>query len=105
MGLLRYQIFLTYGVTFLSVWYYGLQHVDEWSALSSSSSSSPALLHLAITYAPVWAVLVLAVFLLTRLILGVLAYQDCPEAATEIEQQIRQARVELKKRKIISDSS
>lgn len=99
MGLLRYQIFSTYGVTFLSVWYYGLQHVDEWS-----SSSSSGIVHLVVAYAPLWAILTLAVYLLTRLILGVLAYQDCPEAATEIEQQIRQAKVELKKRKIIESS-
>ena len=92
MGLLRYQIFLTYGVAFLSVWYYALLNQTEWNL--------PPLL---VTFAPLWAIIVLGVVLLTRLILGVLAYQDCPEAAKEIEEQITEAMAEMKKRRIIKE--
>jgi len=100
LGLLRYQVFLTYGIAFLSVWYYGLTHQEEWD-LSASSITRPSAVRLAVTWAPVWAVLALAVVLLTRLILGVLSYRDCPEAARELEQQIEEAKAEMKRRKIL----
>jgi hypothetical protein len=98
MGLLRYQIFFTYGAAFLSVWYYSRQpsnlvllQQEPWNFIP------PAF----ITYAPIWAILTLGMVLLSRLVLGVLAYQDCPDAAREIELQIQEAKQELKTRKII----
>jgi len=96
MGLLRYQVFLAYGVTFLSVWYYALQKqtAAEWNTTLPSWM---------VTLAPLWAIVAVGLVLLTRLILGVLAYQDCPEAAKEIEQQIKEAKAEMKKRNIIKD--
>lgn len=89
MGLLRYQIFLSYGILFFSVWYYCLK-VDDFGL--------PPLL---VTFAPLWALFALGLSLLLRLFLGVLAYKDCPEAAEEIERQIVEARVEMKRRKIV----
>jgi Dolichol-phosphate mannosyltransferase subunit 3 (DPM3) len=92
--MLRYQIFVAYGVAFISAWYnYGLSKKEDYSL-------SPAV-NLLVTFAPIWAVLALGIFLLARLILGVLAYQDCPDAAQEIDRQIVEARVEMKRRKII----
>jgi len=89
MGLLRYQVFLSYGILFFSVWYYCLQ-VDDFGL--------PPLL---VKFAPIWALLALGLSLLFRLFLGVVTYQDCPEAAVEIERQILEAKAEMKKRKII----
>jgi Dolichol-phosphate mannosyltransferase subunit 3 (DPM3) len=98
MGLLRYQLFLTYGAAFLSVWYYSCQprnlallQQEPWNFIPPTF----------ISYAPIWSILTLGVVLLSRLLLGVMAYQDCPEAAREIEMQIKEAKQELKKRKII----
>lgn len=90
--MLRYQVFLTYGVAFLSVWSYCLIRKDEFD-LSPTVS-------LMVTFAPALAVIVLGIFLLARLILGVLAYQDCPEAAREIDIQIAEAKAEMNRRKV-----
>ena len=90
--MLRYQVFLAYCVAFLAVWYYGLQKREELEL--------PPTLDLLVVFAPVWGVLTLGVYLLTRLIIGVFTYQDCPEAAEEIEKQIAEARAEMKKRRI-----
>lgn len=98
MGLLRYQIFLTYGAAFLSAWHYSRQpnnlallQQEPWNFIPLAF----------ITYAPIWSILTLGMMLLSRLVLGVLTYQDCPGAAREIEAQIQEAKQELRKRKII----
>lgn len=91
--MLRYQVFLTYGVAFFSAWYYCLSKKEE---LHLSPGSS-----LLVTLAPVWGVIALGVFLLARLIVGVLGFRDCPDAAQEINRQIVEARAEMKRRKII----
>jgi Dolichol-phosphate mannosyltransferase subunit 3 (DPM3) len=87
MGLLRYQIFLTYGAVFLSAWYYCVVN-----------AATPSLL---VTFAPVWGILGLGAFLFVRLLVGVATYQDCPDAEREIDQQILEARAEMKRRKIL----
>lgn len=91
--MLRYQLFLTFAVAFGSAWYYALSHRRDWS-LSEESS-------LAILLAPVIAIVALGVYLLSRLVWGVLSYEDFPEASKEIEGQIEEAKKELRKRKII----
>jgi hypothetical protein len=93
MGMLRYQVFLTYGVAFISAWYYGLSKKKEYDL--------PLAVDALVTFAPVLAILVLGSFLIARLIIGVLAYQDCPDAAQEIDRQVVEARSEMKRRKII----
>ena len=94
MELLRYQIFLAYGFAFGAVWVYGLMNIDEFQFPHAGK--------LAVIYAPVWGVLLLGIYLLSRLVLGVLSYRDCPDAAKEIEMQIAEARKALKARKIVS---
>ena len=56
-----------------------------------------------ILYAPVWAILVLGLYALGSVIYGLTMLEDCPEAATEIERQIVEAKAEMKKRGIIKD--
>ena len=92
-GMLRYQVFLTYGVAFVSAWYYGLRKKAEFD--------TPPVLDVLVAFAPVLAIVGLGIFLLARLMLGVLAYQDCPDAAREIDRQVVEARTEMKRRKII----
>jgi membrane protein YdbS with pleckstrin-like domain len=90
----RYQVFLTYGGAFVAVWYYCLIKKKDTQNISYVAD-------IVITFAPVLFVLVVGVFLLTRLIVGVFAFRDCPYAAKEIEIQIEEAKVEMKRRKII----
>jgi hypothetical protein len=92
--MLRYQVFLSYGIAFASVWIFALQTKKE-MALSKE-------MNVLVTFAPLLAVALLGVYLLLRLVLGVLAYEDCPDAAKVIEKQILEAKVEMKRRKIIS---
>jgi dolichyl-phosphate mannosyltransferase polypeptide 3 len=94
MGLLRYQIFLSYGALFLGVWYQAL----NWRKERKDAASLE--IDLLLTYAPVWAVLILGIYALSQVLRGVMVMSDCPEASKEIEQQVKEARVELKKRGI-----
>jgi len=87
-GLLRYQIFLGYGALFLAVWFY---------ALSKQQDDARSLM---VELAPVWAVLVLGVYAASSLVYGVLTFKDCPEAAKELEQQVSEAKAEMRKRGI-----
>jgi dolichol-phosphate mannosyltransferase subunit 3 len=89
-GFFRYQIFLIYGALFMALWYGAL----------STQQEPPSIW---IVYAPVWAILLLGLYALGSVIYGVTTLKDCPEAASEIERQIVQAKAEMKKRGIIKD--
>lgn len=54
-----------------------------------------------ITFAPIFAIILLGLYLLSRLVIGVLAFEDCPDAAKEIDTQIAEAKTEMKRRKLI----
>jgi Dolichol-phosphate mannosyltransferase subunit 3 (DPM3) len=54
-----------------------------------------------VIFAPVWAVLVLGFYLLSLLVYGVFTYRDCPEAALELESEIKEAKIEMKRRGVI----
>lgn len=90
MGLLRYQLFLTYAVAFFSLWYMALKKKDEFDL-------SPAGV-LLIDLAPLWAIVAVGIYLLSVLIIGVLGFRDCPEAAVELEKEIQEAKQDARKR-------
>ena len=85
-GLLRYQLFLGLAVLFLSVWYAGLQSMPE---------------NIGVTYAPIWAVLLLGLYAVSSIAIGLANFKDFPEAAAEIERQVIEAKKEMTKRGII----
>ena len=89
-GLLRWQVFASYAVVFLAVWSF---------AWSSTSENDP---NMWIDFAPLWAIVALGVYAVSSVLYGVATFRDCPEAATEIEQQVVEAKKELKRRGIIS---
>jgi dolichyl-phosphate mannosyltransferase polypeptide 3 len=89
-GLLRYQVFLGYGFLFLAVWYAAL------SSQKDMESPNPL-----IVYAPVWAIILLAIYGIGSIAYGVAVFEDMPEAAAEMEKQIVEARQEMKKRGVI----
>jgi Dolichol-phosphate mannosyltransferase subunit 3 (DPM3) len=91
--LLRYQVFLTYGVTLLAIWY--------WCWTQNELVDSLPLVGVFISFAPAVFLLILGTYLLIRLFVGVLAFEDCPDAAKEIDCQIAEAKAEMKRRKII----
>lgn len=95
LGLLRYQVFLAYGAVFLAIWYHALAWRNEQSKDDVSLE-----VDLLVTWAPAWGIIALGVYALTQLVQGVINMSDCPEATKEIEQQVIEARAEMKKRGI-----
>ena len=93
MSLLRYQIFLSYAIGFLSLWYIALQREDLYEL--------PRAAVLLIVWAPIWVVILVGLYLLLVLITGVISFKDCPEAAVELEREVEMAKADLKKRGII----
>ena len=83
--MLRYQLFLAIGVSFLSVWYSAIQF-----------SVDPLVL-----YAPVWGILLLGLYAVSNIAIGLVNFKDTPEAAAEIEQQVKEAKAEMTKRGVI----
>jgi hypothetical protein len=94
MGLLRYQVFITYGALFLAIWYQALSFRSEAKAHLSLEVDS------LIKFAPVWAVLALGIYAVSNVVHGVMDMSDCPDAAKEIDQNVKEARKEMKKRGI-----
>lgn len=92
-GLLRWQLFATYAIAFLAIWSF---------ALSAKVESSDGVTNLLVDYAPVWAILALGLYAAVNVLVGVANFRDYPEAAAEIEQQVAEARKELKRRGVIS---
>jgi len=93
MGLLRYQVFLVYGVVFLAVWQGVKMNQDE-------ATASPAA-KILVNFAPIWAIVALGIYALSTIIYNVMTFNDCPEAAKEIDEQVKEAKAEMKRRKII----
>lgn len=93
-GLLRYQVFLGYGILFVAVWYASLEK-KEWIVSTLPISTEGA--DLLINYAPVWLVVGLGVYALLTIVLRVANFSDCPDAAAEVEAQAKEAVVEMKK--------
>lgn len=92
MGLLRYQIFLVYGVLFLAFWLGAKTNQDE--------TTGPAA-KIFVDFGPLWALVILGLYALSTIAYNVMTFNDCPEAAAELEQQIKEAKKEMKKRGII----
>ena len=93
MGLLRFQLFAVYGAAFFSCWYTLLQKKEE---LGMNATAT-----FLVDFAPLWAIIAVGLYLLSVLIIGVLSFEDCPQAAKELDEEVKQAKVELKKRGII----
>ncbi len=97
--MLRYQVFLSRMVTGLAIWYAILRSsVNNSNSSSSTGYKGPSIV---ITYAPIWAILVLGLYAVIVIGMGVYNMRDAPEAATELDQHIIQARHEMKHRGII----
>ncbi|KAE9421047.1 hypothetical protein Angca_008794 [Angiostrongylus cantonensis] len=54
-----------------------------------------------VLYAPIYAVLLLAVYALISVVYGVATFNDCPLAKEELLKEIKEARDDLKQRKVI----
>lgn len=108
MGLLRYQIFLGYAFAFISVWLVALRRKEEIvdsvvAALSSQADSSDAVGAIAnavVDFMPILAVVAFGLYALLLLVVGVIRFEDVPEAAKELETHVAEAKEEMRKRKL-----
>lgn len=98
MGLLRYQIFLSYGIVFIAIWQTLLKQEDTVIKSASEKLNIPSFhLRILIEYAPIWLIVSLGVYAVSSIGISMLNFKDCPEAAAEIDQQVKQAKAELTK--------
>ena len=100
--LLRYQIFLSYGIVILSIWCYALK--NKTTLTHCDSCCKPILCYFPsytrepiIDYAPLWVLILLAFYALGSVVVGVINFSDCPEASKEVEADIKEAKIALTK--------
>ena len=86
-GLLRYQRFVGIGISFVSIWYAILSQQPD--------------VNIVVRFAPIWACIGLALYAIASIGYGVIICKDVPEAAKEIERQVKEAKIEMKKRAVI----
>jgi amino acid transporter len=95
--MLRYQVFLSYAFLWAAIWYQALQSEDT---IVDKSPLSPEATKLLIQLLPLWILVALAIYALTSILYGLATLGDFPEAAVELEKEIREAKAAMKKRGI-----
>jgi hypothetical protein len=90
--MLRYQLFLGYGVAFAAVWYAALQRKGE---VASALGTTASVTSTVVDYAPIWAILVLGVYAVLSVAYRVATMADYPDAAEEIDLQVKEAKAAL----------
>ena len=85
-GLFRYQLFCLYAFLFIGLWL----------VLRSEVNGNAV-----INYAPLWLVAAIGVFAAYSIVQGVANLKDCPDAAKEVERDVQEARVAMKKKGVI----
>ena len=110
--LLRYQLFLAYVFAFLAIWYGALNYIDhllsdsgkEDQTSENTKSNFNDLRQVVawnvIVFAPLWGILVLGLYALISVIHGVAIMSDCPDAADEVDRDVKGARLGLMKKGI-----
>jgi len=101
MALLRYQLFTTYLVVFLAIWKALLAQEETILSQIPLSIMSVDTTKLCIQYLPLLALLSLAVYAIVSIGMSMLTFRDCPEAAKELEEQVKEAKIALKKKGIV----
>lgn len=93
--MLRYQVFTCWGVVWASIWYRALQLQDDIVAVSRVSPEETKLLILLL---PLWILVALAIYALSCILYGLAILGDFPDAATALEEEVREAKLAMKQR-------
>ena len=83
-GMLQYQLFSLYMFLFVGLW---------WALRSEADESNKA-----VDYAPLWLVLGIGIYAAGSIFYGVINLKDCPEAAKEVEIDVKEAIAAMKKK-------
>jgi hypothetical protein len=94
-GLLRYQLFLSIFIAFISIWKTSLTNTAALVRLSPLSSSTTEII---ITYLPLWTLICLGVYALSSVLYKVATFEDCAAASVELAGEIEVAKERLKER-------
>ena len=87
--MLRYQLFLAYGVALAAIWYGALRSKVEISDALGISISQTSL---AVDYAPFWFIVALGVYAVASVAYRVATMADYPDASAEIDVQVKEAK-------------
>lgn len=99
MALLRYQLFTSYLIAFLAIWAALLANEE---LIAEKLTFVPvAITRLCLAYAPIVLLAGLAIYALSSIGHSMISFKDCPEAAKEIEMQVKEAKIELKNKGIV----
>ena len=93
--MLRYQVFTCWGVVWASIWYRALQLQDDIVAVFPASPEKTKLLILLL---PLWILVALAIYAFSCILYGLMILGDFPDAATALEEDVREAKLAMKKR-------
>ena len=74
------------------MWHAALQRKDE---IASTLGTSSSVTSLVVDYAPIWAILVLGVYAVLSVAYRVGTMADYPDAAEEIDMQVKEAKAAL----------
>ena len=80
----------------MATWYAALQNKEA----IVEFTGYPSVTDLAVRCAPLWGIFCLGLYALISIGYGLMTFEDCPEAAAELERQIEEARAEMKRRGI-----
>ena len=94
-GLLRYQLFLSIFILFLSLWKTSLTNASTIQRYSPFPSSTTEVI---ITYLPLWALICLGMYALSCVLYKVVTFEDCAGASLELGREIEIAKEKLKSR-------
>ncbi|KAL3799464.1 hypothetical protein HJC23_013919 [Cyclotella cryptica] len=94
-SILRYQVFLSVIILFLSIWKNALANTVS---LQRSLPFSPSTNEVIITYLPIWALIILGIYALASVLVRVATFEDCSEAAVQLGREIEEAKLRLKGR-------
>ena len=96
-GLLRYQIFLTYGIALAALWYAYLQNKSSVLSITNAFALGipPSSFKILFDYAPFWCLCALAFYAVLSIGYGVATFENCPDAAEEVDRDVKEAKEEL----------
>ena len=97
MTLLRYQLFGTYAIAFLAIWKALLSNQEQILNMIDIPLTTPNIIRNCITFAPIILLMCLAMYALASILFTMASFRDCPEAAKEMERQVKEAKAGLKK--------
>mmetsp|Transcript_18165 Transcript_18165/g.27479 ORF Transcript_18165/g.27479 Transcript_18165/m.27479 type:complete len:105 (+) Transcript_18165:182-496(+) len=93
--MLRFQVFLCWGAVWTAIWYQATKSQNEILNYSPLPEKYTIIL---INFFPLLILSTLAIYGLSIILYGVLTLSDFPQAASELEKEILEAKLDMNKR-------